>query len=322
MSIHRDKERGCYVFEFSRRVAGQRIRTRKSLPKTWNRAQAESYDRTQTAKLYAVVSHVGPEPDIDDAVAAYLNGRVPDLKSGKDVARELALIAPFYQGRPLSALPDVCKAITIKGKGNADGEGKLAPATIKKRIRYLSAACRWAWKHLHMGDHDPAARVTVPTVRNERNVTIDRKGMLQLCRRCPHKPTRALIRIAFYSGMRLGEIERAQVLDGRFVLRDTKNGEPRMVPVHPRLRVCLKYPRQTRYMTHYHFFKARKAFGMPELHFHDLRHSCATSMIDANVDLHTIGAVLGHKSAASMKRYAHQSTVRQEAAILRIGKRA
>ena len=43
---------------------------------------------------------------------------------------------------------------------------------------------------------------------------------------------------------------------------------------------------------------------MAHLRLHDLRHSAASEMINAKVDLHTVGAGLGHKSAASTKRYA------------------
>lgn len=44
-------------------------------------------------------------------------------------------------------------------------------------------------------------------------------------------------------------------------------------------------------------------------------------MINQGIDLYTVGAVLGHKSAVSTKRYAHlaQDTLRE--AIGRIGKK-
>lgn len=321
MSIYRDKTRGCYVFEFSRRVNGERVRNRKSLPKTWSRAQAESYDRTETAKLYAVIHRIGPEPDIESAVAAYLDGRLPELKASREIARELALILPFYQGRPLSALPDVCKAIVIKGKGDAAGNGKLAPATIKKRIRYLTSACRWAWKNAQMGEHDPAERVTVPVVKNERHVYIGRAEMLTICKACPERRVRAAIRIAFYTGMRLGEVCRAQLKGNDLVLPDTKNGERRIVPVHPRIATAVKVPLYSASYTSQKYRLARDKAGMQHVHFHDLRHSAASEMINNKVDLYTVGAVLGHKSAQSTQRYAHLATDALRAAVLQIGKK-
>lgn len=322
MSIHRDKARGRFRFEFDARIGGQRVRATKLLPRAWNRAQADAFDRTESARLYATARGVGDsDHSIEDAVAVYLRERAPSLKHGRTVAKELGLVFWAYQGRQLSALPDVCKAISIRSE-REDGDKPLAPATIKNRIAYLRAACRWAWKHHKMGDSDPGSRVVVPQVRNERHHYIGRAEMLRLAKACADKPTRALIRIAFYSGMRLSEIYRAEVRDGCFVLAESKNGDPRLVPIHPRILPCLNLKPRSRFVTHYHFAKARSAVGMAWLHFHDLRHSAASSMINGGVDLYTVGAVLGHRSAASTKRYAHLAKDRLSDAIGKIGRRA
>lgn len=325
MPIYRDKARGRFVFEFSRRVDGRRIRTRKLLPKTWNRAQADAFERTQSAKLYATVHRVGgADPLIDDAVAVYLRERAPQLKNRAVVVANLTTVFWAYQGRPMSALPDVCKAIQLRSKREPDEDGNvdptpLAPATIRNRIRYLTAACRYAWKMHAMGEHDPAARVVVPTVKNERRVFIDRAQMLTLAKACDHRPTRAAIRIAFYSGMRISEILRAERTADAFVLHDTKNGEPRIVPMHPRVRCCAHIQQTNNSRTSAYFREARALAGMDWLHFHDLRHSAASQLINSQVDLYTVGAVLGHKSSQSTKRYAHLATDTMRAAILKIG---
>ncbi|MFA7386490.1 MAG: site-specific integrase [Thiohalobacteraceae bacterium] len=321
MSIYRDKERGCYIFEFDRKIEGKRVRARKLLPKTWTRAQADAYDRQESARLYAVATRVERhEYGIEDAVAIYLKERVPKLKSGDNIIGELAQMFWAYQGRPITELPEVCKEYAAKGR-KEDG-GPLSAATIRNRIRYLTSACRYGWKHHGMCEHDPAARVIVPTVRNERRFFIDRRQMLEVARACRCRSTRAAIRIAFYSGMRLGEIIKARRTPEAFLLDDTKNGEPRHVPVHPRVRVCLKVRmRESSKMSKY-FREARRAVGMDWLHFHDLRHSAASEMINAGVDLYTVGAVLGHKSATSTKRYSHLATDSLRTALDKIGRKA
>lgn len=317
MSVYRDKAKGRFVFEFDRVIERRRIRARKLLPRAWNQAQADAFDRKEAGRLYAIATSVErPDHSIEDAVSGYLRGRVPKLKAGREIAGELALLFWCYQGRPLTALADVCRAYTLK---NPD----LAAATVKKRIRYLTAACRWAWKNHTMGEADPAARVVVPKVSNERQVYTDRAGMLRVARACRHRPTRAAIRVAYYSGMRLGEIARARRdFEARaFVLLDTKNGDPRIVPMHPKIRVCAAIPLGTRFATHYHFSAARLAAGMPWLHFHDLRHSAASALIAEGVDLYTVGAILGHKSTTSTKRYAHLAQDKLTEAIGRIGQK-
>ena len=322
MPINRIKDgqgRTRFEFEFSRRLSGQRLRTRKLLPATWNRAQADAFDRQESARLYAQAAGIErPSWNIDQAVARYLDERAGDLKDGRGIAMELAILAPYYVGKPMSALADVAAAYT------RDHRAELAPATIRNRLRYLTSACRWGWKHHGMGDSDPAARVVMPAVSNERQVYPDRGQMLRLARACRHKGARAAIRIAYYSGMRLGEIERAgrDLVAGVFMLDDTKNGEPRIVPMHPKVRCCASLLLGTRFQIDHYFREARAKVGLGHIHFHDLRHACATAMLGQGVSLHTIGAVLGHKSGASTRRYAHHATDTLRDAVGRIGKRA
>lgn len=321
MPIYRDKARGRLVFEFDRHIEGRRIRTRKVLPKAWTRSQADAFDRTESAKLYALATGVErPEPLIEAAVDVYLSERVPGLKSAKNIENELLQMYWAYQGKPMSALPDVCKTYAeLAVKDNGD---PLAPATLRNRLRYLTSACRYGWKYHGMGDHDPAARVIVPTVRNERRHFIDRAAMLLLARACKHRPSRAAIRIAFYSGMRMGEIRAREVDGDLFLLADTKNGEPRHVPIHPRIRCCASMAMPDQSTISRYFRAAREAVGMDWLHFHDLRHSAASEMINREIDLYTVGAVLGHKSAQSTKRYAHLAIASLRKAVGEIGKKS
>jgi site-specific recombinase XerD len=50
---------------------------------------------------------------------------------------------------------------------------------------------------------------------------------------------------------------------------------------------------------------------------HDLRHTAASDMVAAGEDLGTVGAVLGHRSAQTTKRYAHYAVGRLEQALKR-----
>lgn len=322
MPIYRNKKNGRFVFEFDRHIEGRRVRAQKVLPRAWNQAQADAFDRKESARLYALANTIGgAEHLIDDAVDVYIKERLPSLKHGPNTARELALMLPYFEGRPLSALADVCATYRKKAV-NEQTKKPLAPATIKNRIRYLTAACRYAWKNANMGEFDPAAKVVVPEVRNERRVFLERSEMVRLARACKHPGVRALIRIAFYSGMRYGEIMRAEIVGTAFMLRDSKNSDPRIIPIHPKIRVCMHMRPATRYTMDYWFKIAREAVGRPDLHFHDLRHSAASAMLVAGVDLNTVGAVLGHRSAQSTKRYAHYVQGHLEDAIFRLGRKA
>lgn len=322
MPIYRDRSRGAFVFEFDRRIPGAgRVRARKRLPKAWNQAQADAFDRKESARLYALASGTeGADCLIEDAVASYLTERIPHLKAGAATAAELGLMAWCYTGRPLSALADVCKAYKLKAKKD-DGE-PLAPATVRNRIRYLVAACRWGWREHQMCESDPGAAITVPEAKNARQVYITRAQMLQICRKTTNRRARMAIRIAFYSGMRLGEILRARVVGTAWVLDTTKNGNPRIVPIHPRVAGCARHfdggPKITIQRA---WERARDLAGLHHVHFHDLRHSAASELINAKVDLYTVGRVLGHKDPRSTQRYAHLAVESLAAAVGRIGQK-
>jgi len=256
-----------------------------------------------------------PRRTIDEAVDRYVKERTPALKTGKKTAREITYMEDWYAGRPIEDLPEVCAEYAT------DQHGALQPATIKNRIACLRSACRYAWKRHNMADTDPGARVVVPTVRNERSTTIDRAQLVALARACEDRGTRALIRIAFYSGMRVSEQYAAERVAGLFILRDTKNGAPRVVPIHPKAASAARVPLTPRSQIDYWWRKARAAAGLEHVTLHDLRHSAASAMINEGVDLATVGAVLGHKSAASTRRYSHWATGRLADALGKIGRK-
>lgn len=322
MPIYRDRQRGAFVFDFDRVIPGAgRVRARKRLPKAWNQAQADAFDRKESARLYALATGTeGADALIEEAVTRYVTERLAQLKAGRNTAAELAGMYWAYAGRPLSALGDVVKAYKLKArKENGD---PLSPATLRNRVRYLVAACRWGWKEHNMSEHDPAAKITIAVVDNQRQVYIDRAQMLAVCRRTRSRVTRMAIRIAFYSGMRLSEILRARVVGTAWVLDTTKNGNPRIVPIHPRVAVCARHftpgPKITIQRA---WERARAKVGLGHVHFHDLRHSAASELINAGIDLYTVGRVLGHTDPRSTQRYAHLAVDTLAAAVGRIGQK-
>lgn len=316
MPIYRDTKRKRWAFEFDRTINGKQFRKRKLLPVGWTRTQADEFDRKESSALFALAHGTArPRRTIDEAVARYVAERCPALKHGPNVERELKTLRDWWTERAIEDLPDVCAEYA------SDQLGALAPATIKNRISYLRAACRWAWKRHHMADTDPGARVVVPTVSNSREVVVSRGELLGLASLCTHRGVRATIRCLWYSGLRLSELRAAQRLPGIFLLRDTKNGAPRIVPVHPRIQSAARVPVPDRGTLYYWWNQARYLMSMEHVTLHDLRHSAASEMINAGEDLATVGAVLGHKSPASTQRYSHWATARLATALGRIGRR-
>lgn len=318
MPIYRDKARARWRYEFSRIVDGRRCRATKLLPAAWTRAQAEAYARERDGQLYAIASgSLKPQPLISEAVRLYLTERAPHLKNRALLERDLALVLPAYEGHTIDQLAEVAR------KYASQHATTLSPATVKLRMAYLRAACRWAWKTHGLGDHDPAERMTLPPVRNERHRYATRKEVLTVARAVAHREARAVVLVAFYSGMRLGECMRAEPTPAGWLLADTKNGERRLVPVHPKVaHLARRWPPDVPARTVQAWFTwAVRWLGIDDLRFHDLRHSAASAMINAGVPLYTVGAVLGHKAPASTKRYSHLDTSTLADAVQRIGRK-
>lgn len=322
MPIRWDPRNKRWRFEFDRYLQGYRHRLSRLLPRGWSQAQADAYDRTETGRLWAIASGAQrAEQLIDSAVALYLQDK-QHLKSYRSAAEHLAAIAWAYAGRPLTDLPEVARQVAANSAGAREGT-TIRPATIRNRLAVLKAACRWAWRKHGLTEHDPTTRMLMPQVRNERRVYLTREGMLRACRACTNWQAQIAIRVAFYSGLRLGELWRVEVVGDLLVLHDTKNGEARAIPAHPRIRHLLRHlplggKRHTVQMA---WMRARDRAGLGDVRFHDLRHSTASELVNAGVPLYTVGAVLGHRDPRSTKRYAHLTAGTLAAAVEQIGKR-
>lgn len=316
MPIQWDKRNKRWRFFFNRVIEGRRHRVSRLLPKGWSQAQADAFDRKEGARLYAVASGIEQhDPLIDEAVMRYLEDRA-DMKSHKETTEHLAAIAWAYAGKHMSQLAHVAAEVR-----KAEGARGMSPATIRNRLACLKAACRHGWKRHGMTAADPTVRMEFPTVRNEKQAYYSRSEMLTACRACTNWSAQVAARVAFYSGMRLGELFAARVEDGLIVLDDTKNGEPRVIPAHPRIQHLLRFLPMTgpKITIQRAWHRACRKVGIVGKTFHDLRHSSASEMLNAGVPLATIGAVLGHRDPRSTRRYAHHRAETLAAAVRKIG---
>jgi integrase len=149
---------------------------------------------------------------------------------------------------------------------------------------------------------------------------------------------RAVILFAGYVGLRPGELfalERTDVggdevtirqnLDGTGALKLPKNGKPRRVILPPPAREALlglpvrldvpwlfvsRAGRQFRKSTLlYYWNPVRAAFGRPGIDFYELRHFCATHLLELGVSHADVAVQLGHTDGGAlvMSTYGHPS---------------
>lgn len=313
MPIRWDTRNKRWRFEFDRWIEGRRHRLSRLLPRGWSQSQADAFDRKEAGRLYALATGIQQrDPLIDEAVVLYLRDKAA-LKSHRATTEHLAAIAWAYAGQPLSALPAVARDVVERSE--------VAPATVRNRLACLKAACRWAWKAHGLTSSDPTTRMQLPKVNNERQVYISRRDMLRACRACTHWQAQVAIRVAFYSGLRLGELYALRVEGDALVLHDSKNGDRRAVPVHPKIRHLLPLLPLTapKITVQRAWQRARAVVGLDHVTLHDLRHSAASEMANAGVDLYTIGKVLGHRDSRSTQRYAHLAADTLAVAVAKIG---
>lgn len=142
---------------------------------------------------------------------------------------------------------------------------------------------------------------------------------------CCSEHLRPIVITALNTGMRRGEILNLQwsnvdLKHGFILLEDTKNGEPRQIPINTTLREAfLSLPRRIDDSCLFYdsntgkpFQSVRKSFStacrrakLQDFRFHDLRHTFASQLVMAGIDLTTVRELLGHKTLTMTLRYAH-----------------
>ena len=169
-------------------------------------------------------------------------------------------------------------------------------------------------------------KVKMPKENNRRLRFLSKEECSTLINACsPHlKP---IVISALNTGMRKQEIlslewERNIDLKHGFILLDvTKNGERREIPINRTLRDALKNLVR-RFDSPYvfidgngnRFLDVKRSFhsalrkaGIKDFRFHDLRHTFASHLVMAGVDITTVKELLGHKTLTMTLRYAHLS---------------
>lgn len=97
---------------------------------------------------------------------------------------------------------------------------------------------------------------------------------------------------------------------------NTKKLKERLYPIVPALRSWIEYvPLQINSEgLKIGFRRASDRAGI-DVNFHDLRHSCASLLINMGVSLDVIRDILGHASVKTAERYAHLQIHRQAQAM-------
>lgn len=209
----------------------------------------------------------------------------------------------------------------------------FAPATINRYMSSISKMLRYANQRQSIYHLDRMPHIEWQSEDNGRErylEPIEEKEIIRILTEWNMVGYLEFFLFLIDSGMRLGEalsIKKFMVHDnnGHTVVNLpsslTKNGEARGIPLTDRAKaivdkLLVKAERNDLVFSHLKYWtcentwrRLRKAMnleGDKEFVIHCLRHTCATRMAQSGqVELHMIGAMLGHKSWKMIKRYAH-----------------
>lgn len=204
----------------------------------------------------------------------------------------------------------------------------LKPATVNRRISVLKHMISKAADWNMIGDTvvREVKKVKMKKENNARLRYLSKEEANKLLKQFDDyraKHLKPIVVVALNTGMRLGEIvglkwENIDLQNNFILLDDTKSGKRREIPINDTVRRELKQVvrRVDLPWVFLHngkrigsvkkgFEAACKRAGIYNLHFHDLRHTFASWLVMAGVDLATVKELLGHSSVNMTMRYAH-----------------
>jgi integrase len=292
------KLNGRHVVEFEQ--SGTRVFRR--LPPAATKAQAIALE-TRIRQGLIDQKILGKRPDVlvTKAIETWLDQVVTGRKSEVATRSHAARVNADCAGELLSGLQTCAERI----RGN-----DLSPGTRNRRLCILKAVAKFAWRKGWTEENLSAKIQLLPEKKYQRReVTPDMARLLIEKASTPR--AKALIAFSAYTGLRLGEVLKlkpADIKGDALLLRDTKNGTDRVVPILPGLKPHLgQIPFGANWRNVYRGFESARKRAKLEIRYHDLRHMVGTALHEAGESQRTIMDILGHKSIATSARYIHPS---------------
>lgn len=233
----------------------------------------------------------------------------------------------------------------------------LAPSTVRGVMRLLNAAMQCAWEEGHIR-RNPCRRIRLQADERPEQRVLDSAEQAHLRDACLQTGNEAAL-LGLYTGLRLGEVCALQWTDvdwqeQTITIRRTVQrmaqpdgmrrtalhiGAPktarsrRVVPVPGFLVQQLEKRYQSR-RSNWMFGREQAAeprtiqrrlkstarkLGLSDVHFHTLRHTFATRLVELGVDVKTVSVLLGHSSTrTTLDCYTHSPARQQRMAVERL----
>ena len=272
-----------------------------------------------------------------DAIDAYvraLEGRSRSLRNWKRYAQ---LWKDALAKR--TTLRDVTPGDVERQATQRRTEG-LSPASVNRELTFLRSVYNRAIKH---GDFDARNPVRADFFFREDNQHVrflsdDEESRLHKAIGDDEWPK---IAFSLYTGFRQGNQFRLKWADVNFDAgviraRQTKSGRDYAVPINDALRTMLRAlpsrlrssyvfpsesgetPLDPKNYLHRVFYPALKEAHIADFRWHDMRHTFASRLVMAGVDIRTVQELMGHQTLTMTMRYAHLSPGHRLDAVQRL----
>ena len=334
MSVYKHKN-GRWYYKFV--IKGQQYH--KAIPEAVDKKTAEMAEVRIKSDLlqgkYDLVENKGTQP-FSVIVDMFIEYAKNNRTGWKNDMSEVNILKNFFKNTPLKDITP--KKIEQYRKFRKDENG-VKPATINREVGILRRMFALAIKE-NMVKENPclAVNLTPLKVDNIKERFLTKKEEERLLENCTGDFTylRPIIKCALLTGMRRGEIMELRWslnvdLKNRCInLLKTKNNKIRKIPICNELMTIFKELKQnaisdyvfTNPVTQTGYKYLSKAFRnvckkaeITNLTFHGLRHTSATRMVAAGIDLVVVKEILGHADLKTTQRYAHPVPERKLKAI-------
>ena len=263
-----------------------------------------------------------------EAIERYLSSPALSVQTRRAYASDLRAFAAWYGERPLEQVDARVLADYVAELGRGRPGGRLAPATVARRLSALRSLLRFALGPSAVPEVPLAPRRgrRLPDAPKPEEVEelIDRAGA---ARGTLALRNRALLELVYSAGLRSAEAVGLDLGDVDFEqehvhVRHGKGAKERVVPLGEEAgHWVARYlnearPSLSRGASPALFLSARgrrldtSTLRRLAAHPHRLRHAFATHLLEGGADLRTIQELLGHASLSTTQVYSHVSARR------------